>query len=148
MKLENLFGNINKDAKRVGRGIGSGKGKTAGRGTKGQLSRTGKKIRPGFEGGQLPLAQRVPKKPGFKSMKPKAVTISLEKLNGVKADSKINATKLFELGFIDSVTEKFKIVSSEKYQNTLVFETEAMSAGAKKIAEKTSKKTEKQVETK
>ena len=55
MKLENLFGNINKDTKRVGRGIGSGKGKTAGRGTKGQLSRTGKKLRPGFEGGQLPL---------------------------------------------------------------------------------------------
>ena len=50
MKLESLYGSTKKDNKRIGRGIGSKKGKTAGRGTKGQLSRTGKKIRPGFEG--------------------------------------------------------------------------------------------------
>ncbi|MEI6266563.1 MAG: 50S ribosomal protein L15 [bacterium] len=148
MKLENLFGNVKKDAKRVGRGIGSGKGKTAGRGTKGQLSRTGKKIRPGFEGGQLPLAQRVPKKPGFKSLSPKAVTITLDKLNGIKAGSKINSAKLFEMGLISTLTEKFKIVANDKYDNSLVLDTLAISEGAKKIVEKTAKKTETIVETK
>jgi len=148
MKLENLFGNVKKDAKRVGRGIGSGKGKTAGRGTKGQLSRTGKKIRPGFEGGQLPLAQRVPKKPGFKSLSPKAVTITLDKLNGIKAGSKINSAKLFEMGLINTLTEKFKIVANDKYDNSLVLDTLAISEGAKKLVEKTAKKTETIVETK
>ena len=148
MKLENLFGNVKKDAKRVGRGIGSGKGKTAGRGTKGQLSRTGKKIRPGFEGGQLPLAQRVPKKPGFKSLSPKAVTITLDKLNGIKAGSKINSAKLFEMGLINTLTEKFKIVANDKYDNSLVLDTLAISEGAKKLVEKTAKKTETKVETK
>jgi len=56
-----------KDAKRVGRGIGSGTGKTAGRGHKGQKSRSGGKVRPGFEGGQMPLHMRTPKLRGFKN---------------------------------------------------------------------------------
>lgn len=58
-------------AKRVGRGVGSGKGKTAGRGTKGQKSRSGYNIPLRFEGGQTPLVQRLPKKKGFKSLRQK-----------------------------------------------------------------------------
>lgn len=134
MKLENLFGNINKDTKRVGRGIGSGKGKTAGRGTKGQLSRTGKKLRPGFEGGQLPLVQRVPKRPGFKAMTAKAVTLPLDKFNGLKANSKVTVESLVKEGFIASVRTKFKVVASTKYTNNLTFEVESMTEGAKKQA--------------
>jgi len=131
MKLENLFGNINKDSKRVGRGIGSGKGKTAGRGTKGQLSRTGKKLRPGFEGGQLPLVQRVPKRPGFKSLSPKAITLPLNKFNGMKAGTKITIDLLVKEGLIDNVRTKFKVVASKEYTGSLVFEVESITAGAK-----------------
>lgn len=132
MELSNLFGTIKKDGKRVGRGIGSGKGKTAGRGTKGQLSRTGKKLRPGFEGGQLPLVQRVPKKPGFKALTKKAVTLSLDKFNGLKSGTKVNTELLIKEGFIAEKHERYKIVASTKYTNTLEFDTEFMTEGAKK----------------
>lgn len=139
MKLENLFGNINKNTKRVGRGIGSGKGKTAGRGTKGQLSRTGKKLRPGFEGGQLPLVQRVPKRPGFKSLTKKAITLSLDKFNSLKAGSKVDVELLVKEGFITDRHTKFKIVASTKYTNNLVFEVDSITEGAKKQADKSIK---------
>lgn len=144
MKLESLFGRVNKDSKRVGRGIGSGKGKTAGRGTKGQLSRTGKKLRPGFEGGQLPLAQRVPKLRGFKSIHPKAVTISMDKFNSYKASTKVDVAFLVKEGFIENERTSFKIVASDKYSNSLVFAVESMTAGAKALAEKSAKKATKE----
>lgn len=143
MKLETLFGNINKDSKRVGRGIGSGKGKTAGRGTKGQLSRTGKKLRPGFEGGQLPLVQRVPKRPGFKALTTKAITLPLDKFNTVKANSKVTVESLVKDGFISDIRTKFKIVANSKYTNNLNFEVEAITAGAKKQATPKTPKAEK-----
>ena len=134
MKLENLFGNIKKDAKRVGRGIGSGKGKTAGRGTKGQLSRTGKKLRPGFEGGQLPLAQRVPKRPGFKSLTAKATTLPLDKFNALKSGSKVTTELLVKEGFIENIRTRFKIVASKKYTNSLNFEVKSITSAALKQA--------------
>jgi len=134
MKLENLFGNINKDTKRVGRGIGSGKGKTAGRGTKGQLSRTGKKLRPGFEGGQLPLVQRVPKRPGFKALTAKAITLPLDKFNYLKAGTKVTVDLLVKEGLIANPRTKYKVVASKQYTNSLVFEVESITAGAAKQA--------------
>lgn len=143
MKLENLFGRVNKDSKRVGRGTGSGKGKTAGRGTKGQLARTGKKLRPGFEGGQLPLAQRVPKLRGFKSIHPKAVTISLDKFNSVKSGTKVDVAFLVKNAYIENERTAFKIVASDKYTNNLVFAVESITAGAKTLAEKSAKKADK-----
>ncbi len=147
MKLESLFGNINKDAKRVGRGIGSGKGKTAGRGTKGQLARTGKKIRPGFEGGQLPLAQRLPKMPGFKALKVKATTVSLSRFNDLKAGTKVNTDKLVEMGLIQTSKERYKVVASANYKNSLVFEVSSITEGAKKQLEATAKKKEVKTES-
>ncbi len=75
-----------KDAKRVGRGIGSGLGKTAGRGHKGQKSRSGGKVRPGFEGGQMPLQKRLPKY-GFTSRVSRTTAqVRLGELNGVQSD--------------------------------------------------------------
>ena len=75
-----------KDAKRVGRGIGSGTGKTAGRGHKGQKSRSGGSVRPGFEGGQMPLQKRLPKY-GFTSrMARTTAQIRLGELNAIDAD--------------------------------------------------------------
>jgi large subunit ribosomal protein L15 len=67
MKIHQLDITAKKDRKRVGRGISAGGGKTAGRGTKGQKSRTGKKLRASFEGGQTPLIHKIPKNKGFKS---------------------------------------------------------------------------------
>jgi large subunit ribosomal protein L15 len=134
MKLENLFGNVQTDGKRVGRGIGSGKGKTSGRGTKGQLARTGKKIRPGFEGGQLPLVQRVPKRPGFKALTSKAVTLPLSAFNGLKKGSKVTVETLVSGGMIENNRTKYKVVADAKYSNELHFELEKMTEGAKKQA--------------
>jgi large subunit ribosomal protein L15 len=75
-----------KDSKRVGRGIGSGDGKTAGRGHKGQKSRSGGSVRPGFEGGQMPLQKRLPKY-GFSSrMARTTAQVRLSELNAVEGD--------------------------------------------------------------
>lgn len=145
MKLESLFGKVNKDKKRVGRGTGSGIGKTAGRGTKGQLSRTGKKLRPGFEGGQLPLAQRVPKLRGFKSIKPKAITISLDHFDNYKDGTKINVDFLVKEGFIANARTNFKIVAGRNFAKALVLDTESATEGAKKQIEKFAKKATKEV---
>jgi large subunit ribosomal protein L15 len=80
MKYNELNLKANKAKTRVGRGIAAGKGKTAGRGTKGQGSRTGSSARPGFEGGQNPLMQRLPKLRGFKSHKTKHENIFTDQL--------------------------------------------------------------------
>ncbi|MDD5693001.1 MAG: 50S ribosomal protein L15 [Patescibacteria group bacterium] len=135
MKLESLFGQINKKSKRVGRGIGSKKGKTAGRGTKGQLARTGKKLRPGFEGGQLPLVNRLPKLRGFKSRSPKTITISLDKFESYKDGTKISAEFLVKEGFIENIRTSYKIVAGNNFNKQLTFEIDKMSAGAKKQVE-------------
>lgn len=148
MKLESLFGNIKQDTKRVGRGIGSGKGKTAGRGTKGQLSRTGKKIRPGFEGGQLPLVQRVPKKPGFKALTAKAITLPLDKFNHLKKGSKVTVETLVAEGMIENIRSRYKVVMSTKYTNELTFDLEKMSESTRKLTAKPEKKAEKAAEDK
>src|SRR3982751_4496443 len=81
--------------KRVGRGIAAGQGKTAGRGTKGQGSRTGFSKRPGFEGGQNPLMQRLPKLHGFKSKRVRAENVYTDQLDelGAKVDNQVLADK-------------------------------------------------------
>ncbi|MGB4800797.1 MAG: 50S ribosomal protein L15 [Candidatus Saccharimonadales bacterium] len=95
MKYHELTSAPKKSAKRVGRGIAAGQGKTAGRGTKGQGARTGSSKRPGFEGGQNPLMQRLPKLRGFRSLKPKAQNIYTDQLGdfGAKVDNKVLAEK-------------------------------------------------------
>ena len=81
MKYNELSVRSNRSTKRVGRGISAGQGKTAGRGTKGQNSRTGGRVRPGFEGGQNPLMQRLPKLGGFRAVRPKAENVYTGQLN-------------------------------------------------------------------
>lgn len=100
-----------KNRKRVGRGIGSGTGKTAGRGHKGQKSRSGGNIRAGFEGGQMPLQMRVPKF-GFSSRVSRATeNINVNKLEKVK---KIDIENLKKLGIIKKSTKKVKIFGEGK----------------------------------
>ena len=90
MKYNELQITANKDKKRVGRGIAAGQGKTAGRGTKGQRSRTGSGRKPGFEGGQNPLMQRLPKMRGFRSFRTAASNVYTDQLEalGAKVDNK------------------------------------------------------------
>lgn len=109
MKYNQLNITKNKKPTRVGRGISAGKGKTAGRGTKGQGARKSGGVRPGFEGGQMPLYMRLPKLRGFKSHRPKTETVytsQLEKLGKAKVDTSV----LAEAGIIDNPYVKAKLV--------------------------------------
>jgi large subunit ribosomal protein L15 len=109
MKYNELKLDQHRRAKRVGRGIAGGQGKTAGRGTKGQNSRTGSKKRPGFAGGQNPLMQQLPKLPGFKSKQVKAEIIYTDEL--VKISSKeVDADSLFDAKLIANKYGKVKLL--------------------------------------
>src|SRR5437660_1308970 len=110
MKFHELTTHTPKVAKRVGRGIAAGQGKTAGRGTKGQMSRTGARKKPGFEGGQNPLMQRMPKMHGFRSYKAKAENINvgqLEAFGGKTVDSFV----LAEAGLVSSPYARIKLLA-------------------------------------
>ena len=108
MKYHELETSANKPARRVGRGISAGQGKTAGRGTKGQKSRTGSSRRPGFEGGQNPLMQRLPKLRGFKSKRVPAENVYTGQLNDLGA--KVDNTTLAEAGITSSPYVRVKLV--------------------------------------
>src|ERR1700733_9467539 len=101
MKYNDLQISKNKSPKRVGRGIAAGQGKTAGRGTKGQMSRTGSKKRPGFEGGQNPLMQRLPKLHGFHSYKVPAEQVYTGQLDTFGAKT-VDSFSLAEAGLVSS----------------------------------------------
>ncbi|TXG77056.1 50S ribosomal protein L15 [Patescibacteria group bacterium] len=108
MKFHELDVSANKSSRRVGRGISAGRGKTAGRGTKGQRSRSGSSRRPGFEGGQNPLMQRLPKLRGFKSKRVPAENVYTGQLNdlGAKVDNHV----LAEAGLVTSSYVRVKLV--------------------------------------
>ena len=99
----------NRDRKRVGRGISAGGGKTAGRGTKGQNSRTGKKLRSMFQGGQNALVTAIPKGRGFKSLRTPAQVVYLDRLNDLKGS--IDNFALYEAGLIATTFHTFKVIA-------------------------------------
>jgi len=100
----------NKGKKRVGRGIAAGGGKTAGRGTKGQGSRTGKKLAANFMGGQRTLVTAVPKHRGFKSLRTPAQIVYLDHLNAFAGKTADNVT-LFENGYIATPFHTVKVIA-------------------------------------
>lgn len=108
--------------KRVGRGISAGQGKTAGRGTKGQKSRSGFNIPRRFEGGQSSLISRIPKKKGFKTGLIKPTTISTNKLVNFKEGEVVSPKTLFNKGIIKSTKTKVKIVLGKEKINKLRFQ--------------------------
>jgi len=110
MKYNELQISASKNKKRVGRGIAAGQGKTAGRGTKGQGSRTGKKLGIMFQGGQRALVQAVPKGRGFKSLRTPAQVVYLDHLNAFKGKTADNFT-LFEAGLISTPFLAVKIIA-------------------------------------
>lgn len=109
-KYNELNISASKTKKRVGRGIAAGQGKTAGRGTKGQGARTGKKLRPMFQGGQRALVQAVPKARGFKSLAKPAQVVYLDHLNAF-AGKTVDNFSLFKEGYVKTPFEKVKIIS-------------------------------------
>lgn len=109
MKYNELNITANKNKKRVGRGISAGQGKTAGRGTKGQGARTGKKLSATFQGGQRALVQAVPKARGFKSLRTPAQVVYLDHLNDLKAKTADNMT-LYEAGLIATPFHSVKVI--------------------------------------
>ena len=127
LSLNNLSDSSSrKERKRVGRGAGSGIGKTAGRGHKGQKSRSGGNIRPGFEGGQMPLQMRVPKF-GFSSRVSRATeSINVSQLTEVK---KIDIQSLKDLGIIKKSTRKVKIFGQGKLVAKITDENIKVSKG-------------------
>jgi len=142
MKLHEITQKIGRKSKRIGRGIGSKRGKTAGQGTKGQKSRTGGGVRPGFEGGQTPLIRRIPKLKGFKSRNPKAKVINLDDLNKLPDGAKINEMTLVKAGLILS-GQKYKILNSGSLEKKLTLDTESVSKEARKAVEKYTKEAKK-----
>jgi large subunit ribosomal protein L15 len=110
MKYNELNITANKSRKRVGRGIAAGGGKTAGRGTKGQGARTGKKLNAMFMGGQRALVQAIPKARGFKSLRTPAQIVYLDHLNAFKGKTADNTT-LFEAGYISTPYHTVKVIA-------------------------------------
>ena len=140
MKLNTLV-KTNTSKIRVGRGIGSGKGKTSGRGVKGQKSRSGVAIK-SFEGGQMPLFRRLPKR-GFKSFKDnKIAKINLDQIQLMITNKKIDPTKKINLDLlqkhkiVSKNSKKLKILGSGELKDKLDFEIDYISENAKIKIEK------------
>ena len=131
MKIHELQVAAAKDSKRVGRGIGSGYGKTAGRGTKGQNARAGGGVRPGFEGGQNPLAKRIPKKRGFvPHVRSLYQVVNVSQLESFKAGSKIDVGTLAEAGLVKHIDKPVKLLGQGKLTKKLTITIDAASKSA------------------
>ncbi len=136
MKLNNLSPaeGAKKSRKRVGRGIGSGSGKTAGRGHKGQKSRSGGFHKVGFEGGQMPLQRRLPKR-GFASRTASAnAEVRLYHLETLGADV-VDMATLREAGLVGREVRKVKIIATGELTRAITVRGVAVTAGAKAAIE-------------
>ena len=143
MKLHELEKNIGAThaKKSVGRGPGSGLGKTSGRGQKGQKARSGGSINPVFEGGQLPLYRRIPKR-GFSNAKFKTVyaTINVEDLNRFEDGTLVNPALLKDTGLVKKQLDGVKVLGNGKLEKKLTIQANKFSASAlEKIKEAGSK---------
>ena len=143
MKLHELEKNIGAThaKKRVGRGSGSGLGKTSGRGQKGQKARSGGSINPVFEGGQLPLYRRIPKR-GFKNAKFRTVyaTINVEDLNVFEDGTVVTPALLKETGLVKNQLDGIKVLGNGNLEKKLTIQANKFSASAlEKIKEAGSK---------
>jgi large subunit ribosomal protein L15 len=134
MKFNELISLRKKSAKRVGRGIAAGQGKTAGRGTKGYGSRTGSKARPGFTGGQNPLMQKLPKLPGFRSHRVPMENVFTGQLEAISAKT-INVEALAAAGLVSSPYVQVKLLAKGEVSKALTVELQAASARAVEVLE-------------
>lgn len=125
-----------KARKRVGRGPGSGTGKTAGRGENGQKSRSGAGVRVGFEGGQTPLFRRLPKR-GFSNARFKKVyaVINLDELNKFEDGATVTPLVLKEMGLIKKAIDGIKVLGNGTLEKKLIVKANKFSLSAKKQIE-------------
>ena len=129
-------------AKRKGRGPGTGNGKTAGRGHKGLYARSGGKVRAGFEGGQMPLARRIPKR-GFNNVYAKPLTaINLAVLNRFEDGAVVDAAALIEKGIISACPYGLKVLSNGTLTKKITVKAAAFSESAKEKIEQAGGKAE------
>ncbi|MBP9667852.1 50S ribosomal protein L15 [Candidatus Saccharibacteria bacterium] len=126
MKYHELNVSSSKGKKRVGRGISAGQGKTAGRGTKGQGSRTGKKLRASFQGGQNSLVQAIPKNRGFKSLRTPAQVVYLDHLNAFRGKTADNFS-LFEAGLVATPFHTVKVIARGELTEKVTLHVQAAS---------------------
>lgn len=134
MELSNLRpaqGSKHSDSFRRGRGHGSGNGKTAGKGHKGQKARSGGGVRPGFEGGQMPLYRRLPKR-GFTCRNSKTIVgINLSVLERFEEDSVVSVETLIESGIVKNPRDGVKILGNGELSKKLTVQANAFSESAK-----------------
>ena len=124
-----------KGRKRLGRGIGSGQGKTAGKGTKGQNSRSGGGVRLGFEGGQTPLFRRLPKR-GFTNFTRKEYAIvNLDALNRFEEGTEVTPELLIETGVVSNERAGIKILAKGNVEKKLTVKAHKFSSAAKEAIE-------------
>ena len=138
MKLDSLspaIGSVSK-RKRIGRGHGSGLGKTAGRGHKGAGQRSGNKRRAWFEGGQMPLARRLPRRGFTNIFKEKFQIVNIEDLNKIKGNAIIDSVVLKDLGLIRSSLKPVKVLGNGVVEKKIVVSASAFSKIAKEKIEK------------
>ncbi len=144
MKLHELSGAIGatKEVKRVGRGHGSGNGKTAGKGHKGQNARSGGGVRPGFEGGQMPLQRRIPKR-GFNNIfATEYAIVNVSDLAVFEAGAVVDAQALIEKGLLKKVCDGVKVLGNGELNVALTVKAAAFSKSAKEKIEQAGGKTE------
>ena len=131
-----------KDVKRIGRGHGSGNGKTAGKGHKGQNSRSGGGVRPGFEGGQMPMTRRIPKR-GFNNIfATKYSVVNVSDLDQFVDGTVVDADLLKASGLIKKTNDGVKILGNGELTKNLTVKAAAFSASAKEKIEKAGGKAE------
>lgn len=128
--------------KRKGRGIGTGNGKTGGRGHKGQKARSGGKVRVGFEGGQMPLARRIPKR-GFHNIFATPLTaVNLSAFNGFEDGAVVDAAALLEKGVLSACPNGLKVLGNGTLTKKVTIQAAAFSASAKEKIEQAGGKAE------
>ena len=133
MKLNQLTAvpGATKDAKRIGRGHGSGNGKTAGKGHKGQKARAGHGMRPGFEGGQMPLQRRIPKR-GFNNIFAReVVSVNVGSLNCFENGAEVDVNALMEAGVLKKSGDALKILANGEVTKKLTVKANAFSEAEK-----------------
>lgn len=133
MKLHELSppNGSRKSRKRLGRGVGSGKGKTAGRGTKGQNSRSGGGVRPGFEGGQMPIHRRLPKRGFTNIFKKKIAVINIHDLSKFESGSVVDEAALVRVGLVKGQRDGIKLLGQGEIKIPLTIKVNGASTGAR-----------------
>ncbi len=133
-----------KESKRLGRGIGSGLGKTSGKGHKGQWARSGGGVRPGFEGGQMPLARRLPKRGFHNKWRKEYLIINVCDLNRLEEGSVVTAEGLIDLGMVKYFNDNrgLKVLGNGTLEKKLTVQAAKFTESAKEAIEKAGGKAE------